>query len=999
MKILTIRGQNLASLKGHFEVNLASGPLAALGVFSIGGPVGSGKSTILDAMCLALFGRTPRLSGRGGAPLSDDKHAPRSNDPRALVRRGAALAFAEVEFLGVHGTSYRARWQVRRAHGAAFGRLLEDEHTLVTTSDDARIGVTNTDVRKHIVDALGLSFDELCRCVLLSQGGFTAFLHARPEERASLLETVTGTAIYSTISVLAFDRHKKESAALVALERQLDGFVCLDAHQLTARTAELTDVTAAHHVAQQQVAVLGVRVQRQHDRAYHQTAKAEATSRVAHVEQQALVAQERAQQCSDRSLALAADIERSRALDQHLTQLAIARLEEALSTAHAHAYASRARLSSLTVRREMQQGELASARAIAVQHQTLGPFVDRLAATMRELERLSEIELELVGVGALVERQQQDLDVERDARRLLQFEQSRALAQRRALRTAAPATVNDSAVIDVRAAIAQVRAEHFTRAHLADEQELVVERRALERLQRISERAHERQQLLDGEPCPLCGAIAHPFAAHTDDTAQLMVAQQRAAVHALASRALVAAQHAALYQAQADDSAHAGDTGVTPIVGPMRAWSMQHVDEVAAAFDAIAATERETIALEARDAVHADIIAELTAKLALFARDTEARRAEQLRLRANLSDTLADLWLTPQPNDLAAFTKDLCARGKLLHGARAQCDRLTQALSSTEEAYREAQRDAAVADALLRTAVDRFEAVREQHRVLTSERRALLQGQSVAQVCAQLQTQQTSAARAVEELNAALAGAQQTLLHHDDALQRLGVAHEDAAVALAHAQEAYANSAEARARLMQLLADDAAARQQHAQLAPQLAARGRAVQTWGELAALIGSHDGARFRVFAQSLTLDVLIGHANGHLASLAPRYRLRRVEDARARLELCVVDGEAGDERRSVASLSGGETFLVSLALALGLSSLSVTRARVQSLFIDEGFSSLDPDTLEVALAAFEMLHLGGRQVAVISHVPALAERLGSQVRVLPLGGGRSRVEVRAG
>ena len=95
-------------------------------------------------------------------------------------------------------------------------------------------------------------------------------------------------------------------------------------------------------------------------------------------------------------------------------------------------------------------------------------------------------------------------------------------------------------------------------------------------------------------------------------------------------------------------------------------------------------------------------------------------------------------------------------------------------------------------------------------------------------------------------------------------------------------------------------------------------------------------------------------------------------------------------------MSSLSGGETFLVSLALALGLSALSAARTPVESLFIDEGFSSLDPETLEGALAALEALRATGRQIGVISHVPALVERIGAQVRVVPLGGGKSRVDV---
>jgi exonuclease SbcC len=111
---------------------------------------------------------------------------------------------------------------------------------------------------------------------------------------------------------------------------------------------------------------------------------------------------------------------------------------------------------------------------------------------------------------------------------------------------------------------------------------------------------------------------------------------------------------------------------------------------------------------------------------------------------------------------------------------------------------------------------------------------------------------------------------------------------------------------------------------------------------------------------------------------------------------MELQVVDADMGDEVRGIASLSGGETFLVSLALALGLSSLAAGHVKIESMFIDEGFGTLDRDTLEVALSTLDQLLAEGRTVGLISHVPDLAERIGYQVLVQPVGPGRSTVKV---
>lgn len=204
----------------------------------------------------------------------------------------------------------------------------------------------------------------------------------------------------------------------------------------------------------------------------------------------------------------------------------------------------------------------------------------------------------------------------------------------------------------------------------------------------------------------------------------------------------------------------------------------------------------------------------------------------------------------------------------------------------------------------------------------------------------------------------------------------------------------------AQARLSELdlqLAFDDRALAQVAELTPLRDAQKARADVWAALSGLIGSHDGKRFRTFAQGLTLDALLALANEHLAELAPRYRLVRVPGLD--LDLQVIDRHLGDEVRSVNSLSGGESFLTSLALALGLASLAARDTRVDSLFIDEGFGTLDPATLEVALATLDALQSTGRKVGLISHVPGLAERIGVQIRVEPQGGGRSRVSVDGG
>lgn len=195
----------------------------------------------------------------------------------------------------------------------------------------------------------------------------------------------------------------------------------------------------------------------------------------------------------------------------------------------------------------------------------------------------------------------------------------------------------------------------------------------------------------------------------------------------------------------------------------------------------------------------------------------------------------------------------------------------------------------------------------------------------------------------------------------------------------------------------QLLEDDQRRRDQAGILAQIEAAEGESGR-WSRLSALIGSASGAVFARFAQGLTLERLVAVANRHLAQLTPRYAMRRSDAALDDLELEILDRYQADATRPMRSLSGGESFLASLALALGLSELASGRTAIESLFIDEGFGSLDPDTLETAMAALEGLQNRGKTIGVISHVDAMKERISTQIRIQKRDGGRSTLEIKA-
>ena len=162
----------------------------------------------------------------------------------------------------------------------------------------------------------------------------------------------------------------------------------------------------------------------------------------------------------------------------------------------------------------------------------------------------------------------------------------------------------------------------------------------------------------------------------------------------------------------------------------------------------------------------------------------------------------------------------------------------------------------------------------------------------------------------------------------------------------------------------------------HSLQSEKIEAHKKILQRWEKLAELIGSADGKKYRSFAQGITFEILIANANQQLANLSPRYLL--VRDDKIPLDLSIIDSFQGGEIRTIKNLSGGESFIVSLALALGLSRMSSKKISIDSLFLDEGFGSLDEESLEIVCRICTVLNNEGKLIGIISHIPAIKERI---------------------
>ena len=953
MKILAIRLKNLTSIEGTVEVDFTAEPLHSAGIFAISGPTGAGKSTLLDALCLALYDKAPRFATSvesvNLADVGDNQI--NQSDVRNLLRRGTSDGYAEVDFLGIDGRRYRSSWSVRRTRNKISGSLQPQTLKVKELDTEKEFQGTKKELLIQLVELVGLTYEQFTRTVLLAQNDFATFLKSKGAAKAELLEKLTGTGVYSRISQEVYARNKAAQEEVTLIQNRMNVIELMPEEELLALQKEkelLAEkrVTGIKLLAEQNEQLNVVRSLKMQEDLWKkkQQEEQEEQARLKML-QGALASQEEGLvHFKAQWEAIQPDLKKARQLDVQI----------------------QSQQDSYTQSKQMLQS---ANKQVSEQEQKMRMATEQLQVSYSSLNRLLnhvgiEEALQLEQVEEILRQEADKLTagINTNEERLLrlnsfgypllteeQMKLQKELTRQQNIRQLTETQTKTKAEIE--------RLEKETTDCL---KQLTEQETALKVTQRLYENARMavgkdvkalRQQLQEGEACPVCGSTAHPY--H----------QEQEVVDTL-FRSIEQEYNAAVANCQQINNRS---------IVLQRDWTHQKM-------------------------VDGQIGEQLAA---LYKAGIDAGNEEQIQHRlTELAERILEyrnLYAEWQRSD--EEIKKMRAHCEALRENVSLCRLAMQKVSSAKEQLLLLQNTASAEQ-------KRFEVIEKALNVLRQERSKLLKGKSADEA-------EAVVAKREKELNLALEKARKEVEAVHNRLSGLQGEMKQITLAIGELQEQYKkiespeqlpeiikkqqeenlNTERALSTMEARLLQQAKNKLTVEQIAKELAEKQTIAERWAKLNKLIGSADGAKFKVIAQSYTLNLLLLHANKHLSYLSKRYKLQQVPDT---LALQVIDCDMCDEIRTVYSLSGGESFLISLALALGLSSLSSNNLKVESLFIDEGFGSLDAESLRTAMEALEQLQMQGRKIGVISHVQEMSERISVQVQVHKKVNGKSVLTV---
>ncbi len=1073
MKILELRFKNLNSLYGEWLIDFTASEYQSNGIFALTGPTGSGKSTILDAMCLALYGATPRLG----------KITKNSNE---LMSRQTGECYAEVVF-EAKNKRFRCYWGQHRSRKKADGNLIESKHEIADAISGHILESKKREVAHVIEEKTGMDFDRFTRSILLAQGGFDTFLKADAEQKSKILEQITGTEIYSKISIRVHERHTSEQKKLQLLEAKISGVKLLNNEQevqlqqelLQQNTFEVTVKQQLHtstkailwrtkiHTLndeiiqlsdeQQQHSLLLTAFTKQREQLTlaikagdleghyatlaalrHQQQEEQATllqtqnqyptieASLLHIQALMIEAEKKHSQAKKAQKKEAPIIQKVRLLDQQVSDKA------QLITLHDHQYQALSQeVSKNTLQQKQNQSD---SDTIENNIKEITDYLINHATDELLITQFSAIETQLTAIESLQnESTAQHNQLNNAEKNCLQLANTHTTASntmvihREAVTQASEQLELNKNLLDTHLNNRLLREYRSEKEHLL---------REIGFINTIIELSEERTKLSDDKPCPLCGAIDHPYAQGNipskdkteqkinDLTLLIKKAEQfeknikeSEKIEQKAVKQLIGTEKTLITA----DNNHKHAQKAIKILINTRDKDIQQLDIL----------KNNTLIklqpLNIVDIPSADIktlIISLKDRLQQWQQQhAKKQELEQDYHRLNSQRTELQGLLHAQQVSLNEKNQQL----EQLHHEHSQQtikrtdlfgtkqpnqeeDKLEQAIIGSEEFAKQQtikhndatlqlnqlnNRIATLTHSLSHRSNELEQCEKNFSQYLT---KADFTDESVF-VASRLSNEQRDQlikqAKALDYKTVELQGKKQDRETHrinelNKNLSKLSLIElESEHIVIDTTLKQIINDS---ATLKHRLENNSQAIQSIKEQKYKIDQQKYQCRKWEQLHGLIGSADGKKFRNFAQGLTFELMVSHANKQLEKMTDRYLL--IRDDNKPLALNVIDHYQAGEIRSTKNLSGGESFIISLTLALGLSKMASHKVRVDSLFLDEGFGTLDEEALETALETLSMLQQDGKIIGVISHINALKERISTQISIQPLSGGKSSI-----
>ncbi|MFA7083768.1 MAG: SbcC/MukB-like Walker B domain-containing protein [Arcobacteraceae bacterium] len=1046
MKILKVKSLNINSLKGEFKIDFVEF-LKDESLFAITGPTGSGKSTILDIITCALYGRTARLT-----------------NANELMSRNTGECFCEVEF-EVKGKMYRSSWGVNRARKSAEGKFQSAKMEIVEVESTKVLESYLSRVPKVVEELSGLDFDRFIQSMMLAQGSFDAFLKARENERSTLLENITGTQIYKQISLSIYETYSTHKKAIELDENSLGSIELLqnqavEEKTITLKTAitqkqeldkkeielkkiasyvenlhklETDSIKLAHEFEQiskekeskkedflkLELANKAIQIQplnqeknqilqtihEEHTKLETVKKEFEALTKTLHIKTQESVLVKN--ELEKEKLTFAQNslkIKELRALEtqinskkESIEQINTKLLNQLNALANVFEADATALLNDETLIQTYFANQTKQMQIIAEELKTVQEeykTIEEKTTTTSQKESVSRAKL----------KQQEEL--------LKSFDEFKTLLQ--TIENEKKLTAELTSLIENNSTLNAEKSKYINQI----QQTLQVLKQTREKELLIIKYEEARASLKEGEECFLCGSKEHPYINHTlifntDETTQKITTQdslliqeneqlKQSEIH-LAK--LKAKQEASVLELQKQETAKTHITGFFKscnftFTENSKIDLTEQKEQIEKELLEIVylrdkkdqlSLKKEQLQQQYNNALHKEVkVNTLMTAIQELKKEQSAIKEEIKKLQAD-AKTVLDI-----PNTDAfeqTITKEFHAVQEKENALQNELIKLNSNNAFLTQQIEALSLKQTTDNAKLKALKEKFEKALSEYSFSSKEafEKALLTKEEfvpLTKICKELEEKYSQTVTLKNDTTKKLHAHKELNLSNKD----LEKVNEELQALQTTIDELQKNIGSAEKEL-EINAQNI---KKHEDKIKELQKKKEAFKVWVKLNEMIGSATGDKFAKFAQGITLDQLIYLANKHLNILSPRYELQRSLDSGKLLEIEIIDGFQGDVIRSVNTLSGGESFIVSLSLALGLSSLASQKISIDSLFLDEGFGTLDSNSLELALNALNQLQSTGKMIGVISHVEALKERIPLQIRVEPKGDGTSVVTI---